>query len=158
MGAMDKGKKDELRRELDDLAMGFRLAPKAGEPDEGWLRAVRLAIGLSVVEVARRLKVSKWAIYGFREIGAGMADQAGDAAPGRGGAELRPGVCAGSAGRNDAGVGGATAGGRGSGAREAEAFREGAVEVAGVAGNRAAGLAGERAAAGGTAWITAGGV
>ena len=67
MVAMDKGKKDELRRELDELAMGFRLAPKAGEPDEGWLRAVRLAIGLSVVEVARRLKVSKWAIYGFEK-------------------------------------------------------------------------------------------
>jgi len=67
MGARNVEKREQLRQEMDELALGFRLSPKAGEPREGWLKAMRLALGIPTVEVARRLKVSKWDVYGLEK-------------------------------------------------------------------------------------------
>jgi predicted DNA-binding mobile mystery protein A len=52
-----------LRRELDEVAVAFRLVRSPAQRSEGWLKAVRTAIGLPVVELARRMGVCKWDIY-----------------------------------------------------------------------------------------------
>ncbi|MFZ0746557.1 MAG: helix-turn-helix domain-containing protein [Terracidiphilus sp.] len=61
------GQEEQLRRELDEVALGFRLAHATPDRPEGWLKPVRQAIGISTEEVGRRMGVSKWAIYGLEK-------------------------------------------------------------------------------------------
>lgn len=53
----------EMRRKLDETLLAFRVARRAAGAPEGWLRAVRQAVGIPVEEAARRLGVSKWEIF-----------------------------------------------------------------------------------------------
>jgi predicted DNA-binding mobile mystery protein A len=53
----------EMRQKLDETLLAFRVARRAAGETQGWLRAVRQAVGLPVDEVARRMGVSKWEIF-----------------------------------------------------------------------------------------------
>jgi transcriptional regulator with XRE-family HTH domain len=50
-----------LRRELDEALLPFRLAK--GRAEGGWLLGVRQAIGMPVDDLARQMRVSRWAIH-----------------------------------------------------------------------------------------------
>lgn len=56
-------KQEKMLSRLDEALLGFRAARKAGQEAEGWLRAVRRAVGVPVEEVARRLGVSRREVY-----------------------------------------------------------------------------------------------
>lgn len=52
-----------LRAELDGLTAGLRVAGVRAAPPEGWLRAMRRAIGMPVMEVARRAQMTRHGVY-----------------------------------------------------------------------------------------------
>ena len=58
---------DRLRAELDEIALAFRLCKSRGQRPEGWMRAVRQAIGIPVVELARRMGVAKSQVFRLEE-------------------------------------------------------------------------------------------
>ncbi|HEV2484026.1 MAG TPA: hypothetical protein VGT08_00695 [Terracidiphilus sp.] len=62
--------KADLRRQLDEASLVFRVARKTAAADRrtaadtgSWLRSVRQAVGIPVDEVARRLGVIKWEVF-----------------------------------------------------------------------------------------------
>jgi len=60
--------REKLRRELDEALLPFRLARKqrgggAGRNGEGWLKSLRLAMGIPVDELARRMGVRRREIH-----------------------------------------------------------------------------------------------
>jgi predicted DNA-binding mobile mystery protein A len=57
----------QLRAELDDIGLAFRLCGSKVQRPEGWMRAVRQAIGIPVVELARRMGVKKSQIFRLEE-------------------------------------------------------------------------------------------
>lgn len=50
--------RDKVNQAVDQLA-SFSMLPNRGLPREGWLRTVRKALGMSGVQLARRLRVTK---------------------------------------------------------------------------------------------------
>jgi predicted DNA-binding mobile mystery protein A len=62
-GMMDETAQERRRREMDEELLGFRVARKGKCGVNGWLRAVRQAVGVPVNEVARRLGVARWEVY-----------------------------------------------------------------------------------------------
>ncbi len=58
---------DRLRAELDEIALAFRLCKGKGQRPEGWMRAVRQAIGVPVVELGRRMGVAKGQVLRLEE-------------------------------------------------------------------------------------------
>ncbi len=56
-----------LRTELDEIGLVFRLCKSGVQRPEGWMRAVRRAIGIPVVELARRMGVRKSQIFRLEE-------------------------------------------------------------------------------------------
>ncbi len=57
----------QLRSELDEIGLAFRLCKSGAPRPEGWMRAVRQAIGLPAVEVARRMGVTKGHLFKLEE-------------------------------------------------------------------------------------------
>lgn len=56
--------RSECLREMDEALLPFRLVGKReGAGKHGWLRGIRLAVGMPVEEAARRLGVTRWEIY-----------------------------------------------------------------------------------------------
>jgi predicted DNA-binding mobile mystery protein A len=65
--------RDNLRRELDDVLLPFRLVGKQkgigtrrgrmGRGVTGWVKSIRQAIGMPVDELARRLGVCRWEVH-----------------------------------------------------------------------------------------------
>ncbi|MFY9855731.1 MAG: hypothetical protein WAK26_17820, partial [Terracidiphilus sp.] len=53
----------ETRKKLDETLLAFRVARTAAGETEGWLRAVRQAVGIPVDEVARRMGVCRWEVF-----------------------------------------------------------------------------------------------
>jgi transcriptional regulator with XRE-family HTH domain len=51
---MRKEMRDRLLARLEEATLPFRLAQKTARLEEGWLRGVRLAVGMPVEELARR--------------------------------------------------------------------------------------------------------
>lgn len=62
-GMMDETAQERRRREMDEELLGFRVARRGNCGVNGWLRAVRQAVGVPVNEVARRLGVARWEVY-----------------------------------------------------------------------------------------------
>jgi transcriptional regulator with XRE-family HTH domain len=61
---MQAYERTSLRRELEEAMLPLRLARKRkGQPKGGWLRGIRLAVGLPVEEAARRMGVKRWEIH-----------------------------------------------------------------------------------------------
>jgi predicted DNA-binding mobile mystery protein A len=60
---MQTEKQKKVLERLDEALLPFRVARKTGTEAEGWLRAVRHAVGVPVDEVARRLGVCRREIY-----------------------------------------------------------------------------------------------
>lgn len=58
---------ERLRAELDDIGLAFRLCKSSGQRPEGWMRAIRRAIGIPVIELARRMGVRKAQIFRLEE-------------------------------------------------------------------------------------------
>jgi predicted DNA-binding mobile mystery protein A len=56
-----------LRGELDEIGLAFRLCKGGVNRPEGWMRAVRQAIGLPVAELARRMGVAKSQVFRLEE-------------------------------------------------------------------------------------------
>jgi predicted DNA-binding mobile mystery protein A len=56
-----------LRTELDEIGIAFRLCRSAAHRPEGWMRAVRQAIGLPAAELARRMKVRQTQVFRLEE-------------------------------------------------------------------------------------------
>jgi predicted DNA-binding mobile mystery protein A len=56
-----------LRAELDEIGLAFRLCKSGVNRPEGWMRAVRQAIGFPVVELARRMGVAKAQVFRLEE-------------------------------------------------------------------------------------------
>ncbi len=54
---------DQARRELDETALGFRVARRASVEVNGWVRTVRQAVRLPVKELARRLGVRQREVF-----------------------------------------------------------------------------------------------
>jgi transcriptional regulator with XRE-family HTH domain len=59
---MKESEREKLRRELDETLLAFRLAKRRRVGGEGWLKNIRMAVGVPVDEVARRLGVCRWEI------------------------------------------------------------------------------------------------
>jgi transcriptional regulator with XRE-family HTH domain len=59
---MKEFEREKLRRELDEILLAFRLAKRRRVGGEGWLKNIRMAVGIPVEEVARRLGVCRWDI------------------------------------------------------------------------------------------------
>jgi transcriptional regulator with XRE-family HTH domain len=59
---MKEFEREELRQELDETLLAFRLAKRRRVGGEGWLKNIRMAVGVPVDEVARRLGVCRWDI------------------------------------------------------------------------------------------------
>lgn len=57
----------QLRADLDDVGLAFRVYGTKARPPDGWMRAVRQAIGVPVVELARRMGVKKSQIFRLEE-------------------------------------------------------------------------------------------
>lgn len=57
----------QLQAELDDIGLAFRLCGSKVQRPDGWMRAVRQAIGVPVVELARRMGVRKTQIFRLEE-------------------------------------------------------------------------------------------
>jgi predicted DNA-binding mobile mystery protein A len=51
--------KDLMLRQLDEVFEGLRAFRLAGSPRDGWLRAIREALGMSLADVAERLGVTR---------------------------------------------------------------------------------------------------
>lgn len=58
---------DPARYELTDLPPASRRIGEVGRPASGWIRAVRDALGLTLSDVARRLKVTPPAVRSFEQ-------------------------------------------------------------------------------------------
>ena len=58
---------ERVRAELDEIALAFRLCKKGVHRPEGWMRAVRQAIGFPVVELALRMGVAKSQVFRLEE-------------------------------------------------------------------------------------------
>jgi predicted DNA-binding mobile mystery protein A len=56
-----------LRAELDEIGVAFRLCKRGVHRPEGWMRAVRQAVGIPVIELARRMGVAKSQVFRFEE-------------------------------------------------------------------------------------------
>jgi len=59
--------RDNLRKELDEALLPFRLMRKRKGGAIGWLRSIRQAAGIPVDEVARRLGVCRWEVHRLEE-------------------------------------------------------------------------------------------
>jgi predicted DNA-binding mobile mystery protein A len=60
--------RETKRRELDETLTAFRVVQRnCGSRPEGWLRAMRHAIGLPLTEIARRLQVTKRNVVGLEQ-------------------------------------------------------------------------------------------
>jgi transcriptional regulator with XRE-family HTH domain len=60
--------RDNLRRELDEALLPFRLVRKRrGGGKKGWVQSIRQAIGMPVDELARRMGVCRWEIHRLEE-------------------------------------------------------------------------------------------
>jgi DNA-binding Xre family transcriptional regulator len=55
------------RRKLDEDQRWFRVAARKNGQRTAWLREVRLALGISVAELARELKINRSAIFRLEE-------------------------------------------------------------------------------------------
>jgi len=56
--------RNNLRRELDEALLPFRLVRKRkGSAKKGWVQSIRQAIGMPVDELARRIGVCRWEIH-----------------------------------------------------------------------------------------------
>ena len=56
--------RNNLRRELDEALLPFRLVRKRkGSAKKGWVQSIRQAIGMPVDELARRMGVCRWEIH-----------------------------------------------------------------------------------------------
>src|SRR5208337_734846 len=64
---MQGDEREKLRREMDEALLPFRLARKRRIGGEVWLRNMRLALGVPMEEVARRLGVCRWEVYRLEE-------------------------------------------------------------------------------------------
>ncbi|MGP8270064.1 MAG: hypothetical protein ACLQLH_08355 [Terracidiphilus sp.] len=60
---MKEIEREKLRRELDETLLAFRLAKRRRVGGEGWLKNIRMAVGVPVDEVARRLGVCRWEVH-----------------------------------------------------------------------------------------------
>jgi transcriptional regulator with XRE-family HTH domain len=60
---MQTENREKLLAKLDESLLAFRVARKAGPEADGWLRAVRYALGVPVEEVAQHLGVCRREIY-----------------------------------------------------------------------------------------------
>jgi predicted DNA-binding mobile mystery protein A len=60
---LEQERAKKLRQQLDEVSVAFQLCRWATQRPETWLKAVRTAIGLSAVEMAKRLGVVKWDVY-----------------------------------------------------------------------------------------------
>jgi predicted DNA-binding mobile mystery protein A len=60
-----KGRRERVDRlrELDEAAMAFKVARRAAMKQQGWLRAVRRAVGVPAAEAAGRMGVVRSALY-----------------------------------------------------------------------------------------------
>ena len=69
LGAEMQGyERDNLRRELDEALLPFRLVRKRrGGGKKGWVQSIRQAIGMQVDELARRMGVCRWEIHRLEE-------------------------------------------------------------------------------------------
>ncbi len=56
-----------LRAELDEIGVAFRLCKRETQRPEGWMRAVRQAVGVPVIELARRMGVAKSQVFRLEE-------------------------------------------------------------------------------------------
>jgi transcriptional regulator with XRE-family HTH domain len=52
-----------LRQELDEALLPFRLVLERKSRGQGWLKSIRQAVGMPVDEMARRLGVCRWEIH-----------------------------------------------------------------------------------------------
>lgn len=52
-----------LRRQLDEVALAFHLCRWTTSRPDGWLKAVRTALGISAGTLAKRMGVIKWDVY-----------------------------------------------------------------------------------------------
>lgn len=64
---MQEYERDNLRKELDEVLLPFRLVRKRKGNRTGWLRSIRQALGVPVDEVARRLEVCRWEVFRLEE-------------------------------------------------------------------------------------------
>lgn len=62
MGKMNITGQDQMREEMDEALLGFRVARKGSCGVAGWLRSVRQAVGVPVNEVARQMGVTRWEV------------------------------------------------------------------------------------------------
>lgn len=61
---MQADERTDLRRVLDEALLPFRLARKGNCEVEGvWLKGMRMAIGLPVETMARRIGISRWEVH-----------------------------------------------------------------------------------------------
>ena len=58
-----KEAREQMQQRMEDALPGFRLGRAAAGEMTSWLRALRLAVGITVPEFARRLRVSLREIY-----------------------------------------------------------------------------------------------
>jgi predicted DNA-binding mobile mystery protein A len=64
---MQEYERKNLRKDLDEALLPFRLARKLKGCRTGWLRSIRQAVGVPVDEVARRLGVCRWEVHRLEE-------------------------------------------------------------------------------------------
>ncbi len=62
-GSIKEFERESLRQELDETLLAFRLAKRRRVGGQGWLKNIRMAVGIPVEEVARRLEVCRWEIH-----------------------------------------------------------------------------------------------
>jgi predicted DNA-binding mobile mystery protein A len=58
-----KETKERMIRKLDEVALAFQLCRWTTDRPDGWIRAVRTAIGLPIGELAKRMGVTRWDAY-----------------------------------------------------------------------------------------------
>jgi len=64
---MQEYERKNLRKDLEEALLPFRLARKLKGCRTGWLRSIRQAVGVPVDEVARRLGVCRWEVHRLEE-------------------------------------------------------------------------------------------
>jgi predicted DNA-binding mobile mystery protein A len=60
---MEKEKREQVRERLDEALVGFRLGRTAAGEMSSWVRALRQGLGITAVEFARRLGVSRREVF-----------------------------------------------------------------------------------------------
>ena len=60
---MDRMVREKLRMDLESQLRTFRAARRARRPTEGWLRAMRLATGTPVREIAEYMRFTEKMVY-----------------------------------------------------------------------------------------------